>query len=169
MPDSMKPALLTTIAVSVDTLVRRRAGLLAESSRGIGSGGPSNTASAGRTALSPTLARRGLPAGSALSASQSAAVVAASPDMPVVSAVPVLDVDGMLVGDSNFPAGVEFVRGVNTTLARAGRTGGTAGIADEAGRRGRVGEVEEVNGDDGEAPEGAFDEASGTLPGGAAK
>jgi len=89
--------------------------------------------------------------------------------MPVVSALPVLDVDGMLVGDSNSPAGVEFVRGFNTTLARAGRTGGPAGIADEAGRRDRVGEVEEVNGVNGEAPEGASDEASGMLPGGAAK
>jgi len=168
MPASMKPALLTAIAVSVDTLVRRRAGLLEESSRGIGSGGPYNAASAGPKAPSPPLARRGLPAGSALSASQSAAVVVAPPDMPVVSAVPVLDVDGMLVGDSNSPAGVEFVRGFNTTLARSGRTGGPAGIADEAGRRGRGGEVEEVNGVDREALEGASDEASGMLSGGAA-
>jgi len=165
----MKPALLTTTAVSVNTLVRSRAGLLAESSRGIGSGGPSNTASAGRTAPSPPLARRDLPAESALSASQSAAVVAAPPDLPVLSAVPVLHVGGMLVGDSNSPAGVEFFRGLNTKLARAGTTGGPEGIADEAGRRGCVGEVEEVNGVGEEAAEGAVDEASGMLPRGAAK
>jgi len=118
MPAPMKQTLLTTIAVSVDTLLRRRTGLLAESSRGIGSGGRSSTASAGRKAPSPSLARRGLPAGSALAASHSVVVVAAPPDMLVVLAAPDLDEDGMIVGDSNSPSGVEFVRGFNTGARR---------------------------------------------------
>jgi len=166
MPATMKPALLTTIAMTVDTLVRRRAGMLATSSWGIGSGGPSNAASAGRTALSPPLSRRGLPAGSALSASQSAAAVPAAPDMPVVSAVPVKDVDGMLDGDAKSPSGVKFVCG---TLSRAGKTGGAAGVAEQAGRRGGVGKAKEVNGVDGEAPDCTSHEAAGLLPGGSAK
>jgi len=123
----MKPALLTTIAVTVDILVRRE-GMVPGASWGAhGSstkGGPSNAASAADTAPSHPPARGVVPGGSALSASfSSAAATASAAVVPVVRA---MDVEESLAGDATSPAGVAFVRGSIMAPSRSGMAGGAA-------------------------------------------
>ena len=149
MPATMKPALLTTIAVTVDTLVRR-AGTRPASSWGphasSSKGGPSNSASAADTAPSRAIARsglRGLPGGCALSASQSSAAAPAS--VSVVRAVPAIDVDNIFAGDAASSAGVALVRGSNMAPMRSDRTGGAATVAPVAAARAGVADVEQMN------------------------
>jgi len=117
MPATMKPALLTTIAVTVDTLVRR-AGTRPETSWGAhassSKGGPSNAASAAETAPSCPPARSVLRGGSAQSASLSSAAAPAS-----TPAMPVMDADDIPAGERTSPAGVSFVRGVSVAPSRS--------------------------------------------------
>jgi len=117
MPATMKPALLTKIAVTVDTLVRRADtrpatawGAHASSSKS----GPSNAASAARTASSRLPARSILRGDSAQPASLSSAAAPAS-----TPATPVMNADDIPAGERTSPAGVPFVSGASMAPSRS--------------------------------------------------